>query len=378
MCNTYNTIGSLTTVKTHLYNHNIHEFGSLKEVIDFQSSYAIKRQDIIDHHTHLIELEIDALQNEISKLDITINEMKPDASDEVRMDIENELSKFHFNPVKTSENLLRKSFKLIKTGISEIQFQFKKFKNYSKADAQIRSAIQNLKVKYGRFQYLDSNFEQAVNDSSRTTLGELERKQNIIKEISPSLLGALGEQKVVKELEQLPDDHYLINDFCLSFTPGIYFQKENNYIKSIQIDHLLVAPSGIFLIETKNWSQESLNNFDLRSPVNQIKRSSYALFKLLNEDSVADKLNLTSHHWGNRKISIKNLLVFINSKPKEEFQFVKIVTLKDLLGYINYFKPVLSSEETLEVAEYLLELNNHKIVDKKTRYKRGFWNSIFR
>jgi len=78
--------------------------------------------------------------------------------------------------------------------------------------------------------------------------------------------------------------------------------------------------------------------------------------------------------WG----GVGNLLVFINSKPKEEFQFVKIVTLKDLLGYINYFKPVLSSEETLEVAEYLLELNNHKIVDKKTRYKRGFWNSIFR
>jgi len=324
MCKTYNTIGSLTNVKTHLHSHNIHEFSSLKEVIDFQYSYSIKRQEIIDHHTHLVELEIGTLQNEISKLENTINEMKPDASDEVKLDVENQLSKLQVTLTHPSENVLRKSFKIIETGISEIQFQFKQFKNYSTADAQIRSAIQNLKVKYARFQYIDSNFEQVVSDSSRSTLTELERKQHIIKEVSPSILGALGEQKVVKELEQLPDDHYLINDFCLSFTPGIYFQKENNYIKSIQIDHLLVAPSGIFLIETKNWSQESLNNFDLRSPVNQIKRSSYALFKLLNEDSVADKLNLTSHHWGNRKISIKNLLVFINSKPKEEFQFVKI------------------------------------------------------
>jgi len=77
--------------------------------------------------------------------------------------------------------------------------------------------------------------------------------------------------------------------------------------------------------------------------------------------------------WG----GVGNLIVFINSKPKEKFQFVKIVTFKDLLGYINYFKPVLSSDETLEVAEYLLELNNHKIYDKKSRKKGGFWNSLF-
>lgn len=78
--------------------------------------------------------------------------------------------------------------------------------------------------------------------------------------------------------------------------------------------------------------------------------------------------------WG----GVGNLIVFINSKPKEKFQFVKIVTFKDLLGYINYFKPVLSSDETLEVAEYLLELNNHKIYDKKSRKKRWFLEFVVR
>jgi hypothetical protein len=69
--------------------------------------------------------------------------------------------------------------------------------------------------------------------------------------------------------------------------------------------------------------------------------------------------------WG----GVGNLIVFINSKPKEKFQFVKIVTLIDLVGYLNYFNPVLLKDKTLELAEYLLELNNNKIVNKKRRKK---------
>ena len=44
-------------------------------------------------------------------------------------------------------------------------------------------------------------------------------------------------------------------------------------IKSIQIDHILVTNSGIFLIETKNWSEKSLNNPSLRSPCSASKKN---------------------------------------------------------------------------------------------------------
>ncbi|MBK7290418.1 MAG: NERD domain-containing protein [Chitinophagaceae bacterium] len=84
---------------------------------------------------------------------------------------------------------------------------------------------------------------------------ELENKQRVIDEVKNSIYGALGEHKVVKELENLSDENILINDFALTFHPAIYNRQENDYIKSIQIDHLLVTPSGIFIIETKNWSE---------------------------------------------------------------------------------------------------------------------------
>jgi hypothetical protein len=152
----------------------------------------------------------------------------------------------------------------------------------------------------------------------------------------------------------------LINDFSLSFSPAIKYKQENEYIKSIQIDHLLIAPSGIFLIETKNWSEKSLENKSLRSPVSQIKRTSYVLFKLLNNEKSNFHLLINKHHWGDKKLSIKNLIVLINTKPKEEFQFVKILTLNELLGYINYFKPLFSNLETQQIAEFLIKINKSK------------------
>ena len=55
MSKTYNTIGSLTTLKSKLEENNIYDFKSLKEVIDFQNSFTIVRQQLISHHMNLIE-----------------------------------------------------------------------------------------------------------------------------------------------------------------------------------------------------------------------------------------------------------------------------------------------------------------------------------
>lgn len=159
---------------------------------------------------------------------------------------------------------------------------------------------------------------------------------------------------MVKELEKLSDDYILINDFTCEFHPPIYNRQENDHIISVQIDHILICPSGIFLIETKNWSQQSLNDQSLYSPVRQIKRANFALYKILNGEIFSAKLTLNKYHWGDRKIPIKNLIVFINHKPIEEFQYVKILTLNNLLSYINYFKPCFSLNETQTIANYLL------------------------
>jgi len=197
----------------------------------------------------------------------------------------------------------------------------------------------------------------AVNESCLKQMTELENKKRVIDEVNNSIYGAFGEQKVVKELENLSDENVLINDFALTFHHAIYNRNENDYIKSIQIDHLLVTPAGIFLIETKNWSEKSLSSLDLRSPVLQVKRTSFALITLLSRDIRNDRVKLNHHHWGDKLIPIRNLIVLTNSKPKEELQYVKILTVSELLSYVRYFKPIFTSIETQAIASYLLDLN---------------------
>ena len=103
-----------------------------------------------------------------------------------------------------------------------------------------------------------------------------------------------------------------------------------------------------------------MENLSLLSPVRQIKRSSYALYRLLNNEMSNDRIGLDSHHWGDKKIPVKNLIVLTNRRPSEEFQFVKILTLNELLGYINYFEPTFSLAETERIAEFLLRINDEK------------------
>lgn len=365
MSKTYNTIGSLTALKSHLEENNIYDFKSLKEVIEFQRSFAISRQQLFSNHKNLIEEEKKLLNVELKSLDIEIEIQRQQAEQIFRDEIYNLKQELNISVSNTPKNLIQK----IANGLRNWNFT-RKIKQKEKefeinVSMTIGHLIENYQGKSKRYQFISSNVDEAVNQSVHYSLSELERKKAIIDNLNSLIYGALGEQKVVKTLENLSDDYILINDFSVSFSPAIFNRQENDYIKSIQIDHILVSPSGIFLIETKNWSEKSLENLSLRSPVKQIRRTSFVLFKLLNNEFSNYLLRLDRHHWGDKKISIKNLIVLTNAKPKEEFQYVKILTLNEILGYINYFKPIFSTIERQTIADFLLRINAQKVIQTK-------------
>jgi hypothetical protein len=68
------------------------------------------------------------------------------------------------------------------------------------------------------------------------------------KKLSLYYKGAKGEEDVATELTKLSDDYVIFNDF----SPQIanIFKPQKN------IDHIVVGASGIFIIETKNWSAD--------------------------------------------------------------------------------------------------------------------------
>lgn len=357
MCRTYNKIGSLTTLKLHLEGNNIYDFKSLKEVIDFQKSYTLFRQQLISHHENLIEQEKNMLNIDLPNLDTAIETQRQQAVQRLTSEIDKLKQQLNISTSNSSTNFFQKLASSLRHWNYKRKIKREEHNFEIEVKISISKLVEDYQVKSNRYQFIISHFNEAVRQSAQHPLSELERKKATIDGLNSFIYGALGEQKVVKTLETLSDEYFLINDFAVSFSPAIYNRKENDYIKSVQIDHILVGPSGIFLIETKNWSGKSLENLSLRSPVEQIKRTSFALFYLLNNEMSNYHLRLDRHHWGDKKIPIKNLIVLTNTKPKEEFQYVKILTVNELLGYVNYFKPIFSYTETKRIADMILRIN---------------------
>ncbi len=355
MCKIYNQTGCLTAIKLHLRRHRINENLSPNELIDFQNSYYSARQQIISNHKLLIEQEKGALSTKIVELDYSIKTKKSVIEQQLLLKLQLLQNQLDNLPSSNSDIIQN-----IANFIKEITLKLNIWLNKILFNYKIAYSVKYLTSDYNksndRYTYITFHTEDAIRKSSLQQTQALDMKKNIIDQINSSIYGALGEEKVVMELEKLPDDYILINDFTCRFDRAIYNRKENDYIKSIQIDHVLLSPCGVFLIETKNWSQDSINNPNLYSPVQQIKRANLALYKILNRDFSNVKLLLTKHHWGSRKVPIKNLIVFIKHKPIEQFEYVKILTLNELVGYIKYFNRCFSTDEVQSMADYLLRI----------------------
>ena len=166
--------------------------------------------------------------------------------------------------------------------------------------------------------------------------------------------GAEGEERVAGELSNLPDTYILINDYRLEFSQPIYDRNNDDRIYSIQIDHVVVGPTGLYLVETKNWSRDSVENPELFSPIKQLRRSNYAIYRVLNAAVEREDIDNFSNHWGNRRISPKNILCLMNHRPNQEFQYVKTLSENQIASYVRNQRQTFSQIEVNSLAENLL------------------------
>jgi hypothetical protein len=115
--------------------------------------------------------------------------------------------------------------------------------------------------------------------------------------------------------------------------------------------------AGIFIIETKNWSKDSVESYDLRSPVDQIRRSSYAVFTVMSNTSGKNYFRLKRHPWGDQKVPIRSIIAMAGHKPKEQFEYVQVKEISQLNSYISYFEPIFDEKETNEISQHLERMN---------------------
>lgn len=344
MCIVYNNIGSYEVVKSELKKNGINDFNSIKETLDFKKKYNFFKEQVYSENKLRLENEIRTLNLELEKLNLNLDSFKNEQEFDFKIKSINLLLIYLIRNKFFRYFLL--IFKLIKKEkLQQLELSNKYF--------ETKTSINKTKKK---LYLLTCNFDKQLEIISKQKIDSIEYKKNILQNLYPVIQGAIGEKKVENELKKLSDDNYLINDFKLYFKNPIYIPSENRYIKSIQIDHLLINQAGIFSIETKNWSIHSINNDNLYSPVKQTRRSGYALFKVLSE--IDTNKILSVDYWGSKKIPLKNIIVLINHKKDVEFQYVKVLKLEELNKYITYFKNIFSKKETEKIVSYLLSINN--------------------
>ena len=97
-----------------------------------------------------------------------------------------------------------------------------------------------------------------------------------------------------------------------------------------------------------------MENTELFSPIRQLRRSNFAIFVLLNQAVERGAIDNFSNHWGDRRISPKNILCLINHRPNQEFQYVSILSENQITQYVKNQRQAFSQNEVESLAENLL------------------------
>jgi hypothetical protein len=279
-------IESLKKLIESLNRNGITRFNSIGEINRFLRDYESEKKQLPSQIESALEAEIQDMQSTLTSHQQAYDELKTT----IRKEIKQKIQKLEVETNQASDKSNRNIFYKV--------FYFLKIKSLSHRKADLENNLESILKKKtsiaentvvgqkNKIDYCLENREKIISERCKKSLEDLTHTKEVVDGLYTLVAGAIGESSVVKTLQQLSDDFYLINDFSIEFDPPIPNKKENDKIFSIQIDHLLVYQSGVFLLETKNWSKNSVENLDLRSPVKQILRTSFALFVLLNSDSI--------------------------------------------------------------------------------------------
>jgi hypothetical protein len=163
---------------------------------------------------------------------------------------------------------------------------------------------------------------------------------------STELAGAEAELSVIDCLRRLPSSTVVFNDVQLHATRFIHF--DGAALMSAQIDHLVLTPAGVFVIETKCWSHRFVQSGDFHSPFDQVSRASYLCYDLLRRS------------FG--KTRVRSVIACVGSLPEApRDSYIKVVRPENLTSYISGFRNVeLASDRFDELRTFFA----HRVDDR--------------
>ena len=182
--------------------------------------------------------------------------------------------------------------------------------------------------------------------------------------------GNKGEEKVSSTLKKIKIDHHVFNN--VSFVNA---KSEMTH----QIDHILVHPHGVFVIETKNYYGEIIANTGegywvkiingkkeiIHNPLRQNRSHVRIVKKLLKNVDVISVVvfvkNNAPYIGDENVINLKDLLLFINSYPYQKL--LSKEEIKEICTKIRENKSNITKSEHLENISYLKQIRKENQVE---------------
>jgi hypothetical protein len=339
-----NRSGAETDLFRELSRRGIHRFASISDMVSFKRNYLSEIDDFRNKKADEIKNEIEELSEEIASLRAECEQQLAKQVELTNDEIEQITSKLS----RASRNWLFKiKGHFLKKRLSYLESHFDEVVN--EPQKRLQDKIEELTA---QFNYLSNHQQDVITQRTAPFKAETERIISVLTELAPVIYGAIGELKAIELLRKLPNEYYVINDYQRSFHNPLHMKSENDWIYSIQLDHVVVGPTGVFVIETKYWSHKSIANNNLFSPVKQLRRGGFALFVVINNQ--IRNYRAFNNHWGTAQVSVANILLMMNATTNEQFQFVKILTEVNLLEHITRRPAILSKEQVRCLVEEVL------------------------
>lgn len=232
---------------------------------------------------------------------------------------------------------LNKKVQTTKGIISKLKLRFKILIRSSFIETNITSSCNQIHNELIKKQAKRSDLTKNKENTVNQRCYNLKNAYHIINTKKTFLIGASGEEEVIEHLSFLPDNYHVFNDVKIDFGDWIYWKNGRDgdkIIKTSQIDHLVVGPTGIILIETKKWRRADIENkrSDL---VYQIQRANYALWRYLKYYSHVDC-----------DIRIRTVAVSIhgNGQWQKIDEHIYLIPPYSLPKYITYGKVIYTPE----------------------------------
>ena len=172
----------------------------------------------------------------------------------------------------------------------------------------------------------------------------------------PQLKGYVGERRIRKILESLGEDVKIFND--------LYVPKKNG--EMTQIDHVLLSPNGIFVIETKNYTGWIFGSEDQRNWTQTIYKKKSRFYNPVMQNNTHIK---ALQNYINMDVPMHSIIVFSNAatfKFKEPFQQAHVIQTKHLKRTIKQYTTQEISDEQLSRTSKML----HTLIPETKQQKK--------